>query len=51
MNSYLLGIICLIYLIVTVGALRQKDYYMGLVYFSYALSLVGFILHEYYKKV
>ena len=49
MNPLLLAIVCLIYLIVTVNSLRHREYCMGLVYFSYALSLVGFILHEYYK--
>lgn len=50
MNPLLLGIVCLIYSIVTVNSLREREFAMSLVYFSYALSLVGFIVHEYYKS-
>jgi len=46
MNSYLLGIVCLIYSVTFLTSLLNKNYSLALIYFAYALSLVGFIIQE-----
>jgi hypothetical protein len=46
MNIIAIVLAFILYMVICVGNVRQRDYPMALVWFSYSLSQVGFLLYE-----
>jgi len=46
MNIIAIVLAFILYMVICIGNIRQKDYPMALVWFAYSLSQVGFLLYE-----